>query len=260
MDLTNLSTIRHLLSKHKTAAEKSLGQNFLTNQTAIESIIKASNINEIDHVVEVGPGLGVLTKALAQKAKQVTSIEIDDALLPILAETLSDYPNLEIIHGDALQWIPNFSEPYKLTANIPYYITSPLINHFINLDHPPTSISLLVQKEVAEKICAPQPDSILPLQVALHGQATYITTIPKTHFHPAPKVDSAIIHITLHTPAEKIPAEQIAKILKLAKQAYSQKRKKLRNTLPAIKEKLEALELGEKRPEHLTIADWLKLI
>jgi len=244
--------IRDLIKKYKISAKKSFGQNFLINSEVLEKILETAEIKENDNIIEIGPGLGVLTDVLTQSANKVTTIELDKSLIPILEEEFADRKNLEIINQDALKFSPP-KEKYKIVANIPYNITSPLINHFLTNKNPPTSMTLLVQKEVAEKICAPVPDmSILALQVQLFGIPEFIKKIPPTAFIPAPKIDSAIIHIkTLKTPNKKAQ-----EILKLAKQAFSQKRKKLSNTIPQLIEQLKTLKLNEKRPQHLSIKDW----
>ena len=257
MDLTNIKTIKELLSAHETATKKMLGQNFLINQKALEAICNAAQLNESDHVIEVGPGIGVLTKELAQKSQKVTSIELDSSLLPILEKTLSDYTNIEIIHADALRWDMPTTGKYKVVANIPYNITSPLINHFLRSPNPPESVSLLIQKEVAEKICKLDPKmSFLSLSVALYGVANILNNSFWT-FLSSSKVDSAIIHIKLN---QKIDFDKNEEVLKIAKQAFRSQRKKLSNTIPHLKAKLEQLGFTDLRPQHLSLEMWEKLV
>lgn len=261
-DLTDLATIKKLLQKHNLWAKKSIGQNFLVSDISLKKIVNAASIISTDHIIEVGPGLGVLTQELARKAARVTSIELDAKLLPVLSETLTEYTNVNILNENALDFIPPQS-PYKIVANIPYYITSPLINHFLQNENKPTTITLLVQKEVAEKICKLAPDmSVLSLQVALFGHAKLMGVVQRNNFHPAPKVDSAILHITVKQPSDTdyLTTAAALEILKLAKRAFLSGRKKLSNTLPDLKEKLTALNLADKRPQHLEIADWGKLL
>jgi 16S rRNA (adenine1518-N6/adenine1519-N6)-dimethyltransferase len=174
----------------------------------------------------------------------------------VLEETLEEFQNTEVIHQDALRFTPP-STPYKVVANIPYNITSPLINHFLQADNKPSSITFLVQKEVAEKICKSTPDmTILSLQVYLFGTPTFIAKVPAQSFLPPPKVDSAILHINLHNDFQK---QEALEILKLAKRAFRGRRKKLSNTLPEYKEILTKLEILDQRPQHLTIAQWAHL-
>lgn len=257
MNLCDLGTIKSLLKRHGLTAKKFFGQNFLTSEKAVQTSIDSAQINANDHIIEVGPGLGVLSRNIAAHCKKLTCIELDKQLFPVLEETLAEFDNVEVIHQDALQFKPP-STPYKVVANIPYNITSPLINHFLQAENPPISITFLIQKEVAEKICQLNPKmSVLSLQVALFGDAKMIQKVPSGCFHPAPKVDSAIIHINL---APKLPREKALAVLDLAKRAFKSGRKKLSNTIPDLKDKLEKLELADKRPQHLSIEDWSKLV
>ena len=257
MNLTDLSTIKSILAKHKNSAKKFLGQNFLTSQEALDKIVEAPQIKDNEHILEIGPGLGVLTRELAKKAKKVTSIELDKSLFPILEETLEGFSNIELVHADALRTDPP-KTAYKVVANIPYNITSPLINHYLQAENKPESITILIQKEVAEKIVKLTPDmTVLSLQVALFGEAKIIDIVKSDCFHPAPKVDSAIIHIKVH---KDINVEESLQILKLAKRAFRQRRKKLSNTLRDMKDELIKLGLEDKRPQHLEIDDWRKFI
>ncbi len=261
-DLTNLGTIKQLLQKHNLWAKKAMGQNFLVSDASLQKIVMAADITPDDFIIEVGPGLGVLTQELAKKAAKVKSIELDASLFPLLDETLKSYANIEIVNENALDFIPP-ETPYKIVANIPYYITSPLINHFLQNAHKPQTITLLVQKEVAEKICQLTPDmSVLSLQVALFGHATLMGIVPRHHFHPAPKVDSAILHIAVKQPSDPdyLSTESALEVLKLAKRAFLSGRKKLSNTLSDLKEKLTELNLADERPQHLSIEDWQKLL
>ena len=239
----------------KVKPKKHLGQNFLQSEKALNQILKAADIQPDENVLEIGPGLGVLTKELAKKTKNLTTIELDTDLIPHLQKTLP--PHVQIIHQDALKYEPTETN-YKIVANIPYYITSPLINHFLQRPNPPKTLTLLVQKEVAEKIVKIDPDmSVLSLQIALFGTAKIIAIVPSSAFYPAPKVDSAIIHIEVQN---KFPLEKALEILNLAKKAFTSKRKKLSNTLKSHAEILATLNLGDKRPEHLSISDWEKIL
>lgn len=236
-------------------AKKHLGQNFLQSEKALNQILKAADIQKDENILEIGPGLGVLTQELAKKTKNLTTIELDTDLIPHLEKTLPKH--VKIIHQDALKYEPTFDE-YKIVANIPYYITSPLINHFLKRENQPKSLTLLVQKEVAEKIVQLDPDmSVLSLQVALFGTAKIIANVPASAFNPAPKVDSAIIHIAVE---KKFPLAQALQILELAKKAFTSKRKKLSNTLKSHREILAELGLGDKRPEHLSLGDWERIL
>lgn len=260
MDLTDIKTIKELLQTHELYAKKSFGQNFLINKGTLKTIVETAQINTNNYIIEVGPGLGVLTQELAKSAKKVTTIELDKNLIPVLKNNLPD--NVEIINQDALKFSPPQTE-YKVVANIPYNITSALINHFLQNKNKPNSLTLLVQKEVAEKIRLQEQDmSVLSLQVALFGKAKLIKKVSASHFYPPPKVDSAIINIEVYKKSDPnyLSDEQAMKILNLAKKAFSQGRKKLSNTLPELKVKLEKFALYDKRPQHLNIEDWKKLV
>ncbi|MBI4975724.1 ribosomal RNA small subunit methyltransferase A [Candidatus Peregrinibacteria bacterium] len=260
MELVNPKTIKYLLNKYGLWTKKSFGQNFLINQGILKKIVDAGEIAKKDLVLEIGPGLGVLTQELAKNAKKVISIELDKNLLPVLKETLSEFKNIEIKNEDALKTILPKTK-YKVVANIPYNITSPLITKFLTANNKPQTLTLLIQKEVAEKICAlPPRSSILSLSVGLFATSRIIGKVSKNSFMPSPKVDSAIIKITPH---KEIPTETALKILALAKQAFSKKRKTLHNSLKSIKnidKILTACNVDpSRRPETLTIEEWKKV-
>lgn len=250
-------------------AKKHLGQNFLTNQQIVQKIIAAAAIRSNDQVVEVGPGMGILTKALCEKAQKVTAIELDGDLIANLHNLTNDYPNLVIIHADALKTsLP--SNPYKLVANIPYYITSPLLNHFLqpktSQEMRPLLMVLMVQKEVAEKVCAKTGDhSVLSLQVQIFGKPELVGVVGKGNFLPQPKVDSAILTIEVYQEPLIQDTETFFKIIKAA---FSQKRKTLLNSLQnglkiSKKEVIEILQKADisetERPQNLDIEQWKRL-
>lgn len=258
MDLTNKSEIIGFLRKHGIHLKKSFGQNFLIDKNVLDKIVKAAGISQKDTIVEIGPGVGVLTKELCKKAQKVTTIELDKNLLPILKETLSVFKNVEVVNMNALKFNPSKTQ-YKVVANIPYNITSPLINHFLQADNPPSSMTLLVQKEVAEKICErDNKTSILSLQTKLFGSTKIIAKVSKNAFLPPPKVDSAIIKIDIYKKSDqKFTDKKTAlKILEIAKKAFSQKRKKLSNTLGHIKTSIDL----NRRPETLSIKEWKEIL
>ncbi len=262
MKLTDEKTIFELLNRHKTKTKKFLGQNFLINEQPIESIIEAAKVTKEDNIIEIGPGIGPLTTALAPLAKEVTSLEIDGNLLEILKETLAEHSNVKVKHKDALSYEVEYTD-YKVVANIPYNITSPLITHFLTQKNRPKSISLLIQKEVAQKISKKEPKhTVLSLQARLFGETSYVATVGREMFYPAPKVDSGIIHIELFKPDNPNyhSNEAAAQVLKIAKQGFKQRRKKLRNTLAHLKDRLETLGFLDKRPQELSPQDWQKLI
>ena len=259
MELHNLSVIKAILKKHNLWAKKYLGQNFLINKEVLDQIVETANLQKTDQIIEIGPGLGILTQELVRKANHVITIELDTNLSSILKENFKEYKNLTILNQNALQFNPQIKN-YKVVANIPYNITSPVINLFLQTENKPTTMTLLVQKEVAEKICTLEPDmTVLSLQVALFGQAKLIKKVSAASFYPTPKVDSAILHINLYqkTDPNYIPTDNALEILKIAKQAFSQRRKKLSNTLSEYKTAMQKANIDpNRRPETLAVKEW----
>src|SRR3989344_2057421 len=214
MELTSPKEIKGLLSKYETRPSKGLGQNFLIDKNILEKIIESADLKSGDTVLEVGPGIGTLTKELAQKAGKVIVVEKDQKMIEILKETLAVFSaqggsasggkNIEIIQGDILKLSPKpyTLNPYKVVAKIPYYLTSPLIRKFLEQENPPQEIILMIQKEVAQRICAKPPNmSLLAVSVQFYAEPKIISFVPKSCFLPAPKIDSAIIKITPRAPS-----------------------------------------------------------
>jgi 16S rRNA (adenine1518-N6/adenine1519-N6)-dimethyltransferase len=222
------------LKRFHIRADKSLGQNFLQDVSALENIVLAAEIQEDDCVLEIGPGLGSLTRYLAVSAKEVTAIELDPDMLAPLRAVLTPYQNVRVVHGDILKTAVSeiiHKEDYLVVANIPYYITSAVIRHLLESDPKPRRIVLTIQKEVAERICAKAGDlSLLALSVQVYGKPNIAGIIPADSFHPAPKVDSAILRIDIYR-EPLIPDELLKTFFKLIKAGFSQKRKTLRNSL-----------------------------
>lgn len=257
-------------------AKKSLGQHFLRCQWALDLIVRAAKMSQKDIVLEVGPGTGVLTRQLARHAKRVIAVEKDGALAKELSISLKKEGvlNVEIITGDILKIISSlfhkFSmEKYKLVSNIPYYLTSRLIRVVLENKTRPATIVLMVQKEVAQRIASSSPDmNLLGLSVQAYGTPKIIKTVPRTCFSPAPKVDSAIIHI------ENISDDFFENIkidkgffFKVLRQAFSHKRKTMLNALGksvSRTDKLSALKAARvdpsRRPEELTLEEWRKIV
>jgi 16S rRNA (adenine1518-N6/adenine1519-N6)-dimethyltransferase len=219
----------------KIPPKKSLGQNFLHDHGTLNRILKASDLKPTDHVIEVGPGRGILTEALAKQVKSVTAIELDDRLIEGLNEKFADQEHVKIIHQDALKFNPPETD-YKLVANIPYYITSPLISRFLKKQpqgRRPQLLTLLVQLEVAQKICAQPGDlSVLAIDVQMFGKPEIIAKVPPSHFSPAPKVDSAILSIIPH---ESLLADNdITPFFNIIHSGFAHRRKKLIRNLEGI--------------------------
>lgn len=269
--MSKLDQLKTLLQAKNLWAKKTLGQNFLIDDAALDQIVEAADLYEGDEVIEVGPGTGFLTERLIQLVKHVTSVELDQDMVDILRAQFALTENLEVVHEDILKFkIENLkfkTKSYKVVANLPYYITSPAIRHFLQ-DHPrPKLMVLLVQKEVAEKICSMKGRSFITMETAVQGHAEYIATVPATSFYPVPQVDSAILKITIF-PEPKVPEGQLKDFLRIVKFGYSQKRKKLTNSLGAglHKEVGEMRLILEKanidpnvRAEDLEVEDWQRL-
>ena len=263
-----LSAIKDLLEKYHTKPIKYMGQNFLIDASALKKVVDSAEIDKKDTILEIGPGLGVLTKELAGRAKKVIAIEKDATMMEILRETLKDYGNVEIIQGNALT-ATNYQLPttnYKLVANIPYYITSPLIRKFLESKNQPETIVLMVQKEVAQRICSKPPNmSLLAVSVQFYAKAQIIFYISKGCFWPVPKVNSAIIKITPKVGGRPTSTDLFFKIVKAG---FSQPRKQLAGNLAKglqkSKKEIETWLLKnnlqpKQRAETLSIEDWIDL-
>ena len=260
-----------LLKRYRLQPHKGLGQNFLQDPMALEEIISAADIHPTDTVLEIGPGLGSLTRYLAVSAKEVVAVELDRNLLPPLRAILSPYKNVHLIQGDILKLSPGElvnESNYIVAANIPYYITSAVIRHLLASDKKPRRIVLTVQKEVAQRICsAPGDLSLLALSVQVYGKPRITARIPAEAFFPAPKVDSAVLCIDIY-PSPLISAEHIDAFFHLSKAGFSQKRKMLRNSLSAGLHisPTEAADLltsaaidPQRRAETLSLDEWNRL-
>jgi len=260
-----------LLKRHGLRAHKGLGQNFLQDPLALEEIVSAAEIQPTDTVLEIGPGLGSLTRYLAVAVKQVVAVELDSKLLPALQAVLTPYPNVRLIQGDILKLSPKdliAEKDYLVVANIPYYITSAVIRHLLENDPKPRRIVLTVQKEVAERICAKPGDmSLLALSVQVYGRPRIAARIPASAFFPAPKVDSAVLSVDIY-PAPLIKPELLNIFFKLIKAGFSQKRKTLRNSLSSglhisptnAADLLMSVDIDpQRRAEALSIEEWQTL-
>ena len=260
-----------LLRRYHLRAHKGLGQNFLQDPWSLERIISAAEIQPTDTVLEIGPGLGSLTRYLAISAKRVVAVELDENLIPPMKDVLTHYENVQIIHGDILKLSPReliAEDDYLVVANIPYYITSAVIRHLLESELKPRRIVLTIQKEVAQRICEKPGDlSLLALSVQVYGKPRIATDIPAEAFFPEPKVASAVLVIDIY-PAPLISREHLDTFFKLVKAGFSQKRKTLRNSLSSgmhISPASAAELLGranidpQRRAETLSIEEWEQL-
>lgn len=223
-----------LLKKYGLHPDHSLGQNFLLDEASLNKIITVAEIAPEHSVLEIGAGVGNLTRRLATHARQVIAVELDQRMLPPLREALERFSNVTLIQGDILELdIPRLIQgaPYLVVANIPYYITSAVIRRLLENEPHPLRMVLTVQREVAERICAqPNEMSLLALSVQVFGHPQIKAIIPAGAFYPPPKVDSAVIRIDLY-PRPSIPRDKLDLFFRLAKAGFSQKRKTLRNSL-----------------------------
>ncbi len=295
LDLNNPATIKNILSKYHLAPNKFLGQNFLIDQNVLDKIIETADLKPGNNVLEIGPGLGTLTAALCRAGANIVAIEKDKDLIPVLKDNLKEYKNYKIINNDFLQIdfdkaktlllgngvskldleTPFPSERshtpinYKIISNIPYYITSPVIRKIFSFFVLPTEIIFLVQREVAERICAPAGDmSLISLYVQFHGTPSVEGIVKPESFWPAPKVESAIVKIIIGKRFELPTAEEDA-LWRLAKIGFSSRRKTLANNLAAgfrrknseIKELLKKAGFSENiRAQELSVEKWIKLL
>ena len=254
--------------RYKIKPIKRLGQNFLIDKNVVKKVIKAAELHSKDIVLEVGPGIGALTKEIAKTAKKVIAVEKDPNMCQILKETLRDFKNVKIVKNDVLKF-NNYSlltTHYKLIANLPFYITAPVIRKFLESKHPPKEMVLIVQKEVAQRICSKPPKmNILAVSVQFYAKPKIISYISKKSFWPSPKVDSAIIKIV---PQKKHKDIDIDLFFKIVKAGFAYPRKQLANNLSKMlkldKKELSSLLLENnvkptQRAETLTIRDWIKL-
>jgi 16S rRNA (adenine1518-N6/adenine1519-N6)-dimethyltransferase len=192
---------KHILDRYGLTPKKSLGQNFLFDDYVLARIAAAADLTPDDGVLEIGPGLGALTRHLAHIAGRVVAVEIDDRFMPILRQQLSDYPNVELILADILDFQPAdyFQSSYKVAANVPYYITGAILRHLLAGPRKPTLMVMTVQQEVAERLAAEPGDlSLLAVSVQFYGRVEIVDKIKAGAFWPRPDVDSAVVRINLY--------------------------------------------------------------
>ncbi|MFA6547632.1 MAG: 16S rRNA (adenine(1518)-N(6)/adenine(1519)-N(6))-dimethyltransferase RsmA [Candidatus Magasanikbacteria bacterium] len=274
--LFNIDYLKHLCQKYSLRPSKEYGQNYLINPEVIDTMITVSGVNKKDTVVEVGPGFGILTLSLMEKVKKLLAFEIEIKLKPYWEEittrlSQSKENNLEVVWGNVLRTDPKtFPKNYKVVANLPYQITSPVLKLFLeDLENKPKEMTLMVQKEVAQRICAKPGDmSVLGLSVQYFGQAEIVGEVKKNNFWPVPQVDSAIIKIILSKRTTTKAEDQA--FFRLVKIGFAQKRKLLiKNLLPTIgkqhKEKFlsELKKMGfteTVRAQELSVANWQQLV
>lgn len=277
MNLSDINTVRALLQKNGFTFKKSLGQNFLINPAVCPAMADAACDNQTG-VIEIGPGIGVLTSELSARAKRVVAIELDERLKKILPATLSDCENVEIIYGDVLKTdlkkliTEKFSdcERVAVCANLPYYITSPIVMTLLESRLPIDSITVMVQKEAAERLCAKvgtRQAGAVSVAVSYYSEPEILFEVDKNSFMPPPKVDSAVIQLHIrNNPPVKVSSEK--SFFRLVKACFAQRRKTLVNTVSSaagidkenIKKALTQLGLSETvRGERLTLEQLAEL-
>ncbi|MFD1486108.1 16S rRNA (adenine(1518)-N(6)/adenine(1519)-N(6))-dimethyltransferase RsmA [Lacticaseibacillus baoqingensis] len=268
-----------LLKKHGFIFKKSLGQNFLTNPKILQNIVAAAELSQADDVIEVGPGIGSLTQFLAEAAHQVLALEVDGRLLPVLAETLADYRNVQVVLEDVLKAdLPALVAEHldgrhqlKVVANLPYYITTPILMHLMQSRLDFASLTVMMQKEVADRLTA-QPNSKDYGSLSIAVQQTMAVAVAfevkRTNFVPAPNVDSAIVTLT-RRPTPLVTVQDQAAFDQLVRGAFAARRKTLWNNLqnlygktakPQLQQALDAAAIApSQRAEQLSIADFGRL-
>ncbi|MBN1890156.1 MAG: 16S rRNA (adenine(1518)-N(6)/adenine(1519)-N(6))-dimethyltransferase RsmA [Thermoflexales bacterium] len=262
--------VSELLKQAGLRPQKSLGQNFLSDERVLARIANAAELTDQDTVLEIGPGLGGLTRHLAERARQVIAVELDAALIPILHQTLAPYPNVQIVHGDILQ-IANRKPQIAISAvvgNIPYNLTAQIFRRLLETSPRPRVIVLTVQLEVAQRITARPGDmSLLALSVQFYGHPSIAGRIKAGAFYPPPKVDSAIVRIETYA-QPPVEVADVERFFAVARAGFSQRRKQLHNALAGglacsqdrVAAALERAGLdGRRRAETLSLAEWASL-
>jgi 16S rRNA (adenine1518-N6/adenine1519-N6)-dimethyltransferase len=274
-----LAQTRKLLRRFDLRAKKGLGQHFLIDDNVLEAILTAAGLSPTDTVIEVGPGLGLMTAELARRAGWVIAIELDNRLADILKKTLS-HDNIVILNEDVLGTdpaallqgrapsFPSALRPYKVVANLPYYITSPVLRHFLEASVKPEVMVVMVQKEVAKAIVAEAGQrSVLSISVQFYGKPSIVTLVPAGAFYPAPEVDSAVLKIDVYR-QPPVEVDNVGGFFKLVRAGFTAARKQVANSLSQGLglPKSEVLDLLEKagidpqrRAETFTLGEWAEL-
>jgi 16S rRNA (adenine1518-N6/adenine1519-N6)-dimethyltransferase len=272
--------VRELLDKYDLRPRKGLGQHFLADPNILRKIVVAAELSPDAVVLEIGPGLGTLTRQLAQVAGRVVAVELDEGMVGLLRQELAHLPNLEVVQGDILKLDPaalmrgspsthlSSTPAYTVVANLPYYITSAAVRHLLEADPPPQRLALTVQREVAERIVAGPGDmSLLAVSVQFYGRPRIAARIPAGAFIPPPRVDSALVRIdTYDTSPVQVPDSE--SFFRVVRAGFGQKRKQLKNALAAGLG-LSGVEVGRaleragvdprRRAQTLTLEEWASL-
>lgn len=279
------ASFRDLIRLYGVDPKKSLGQNFLVDETHLSAVIAAADLSADDNILEIGPGLGVLTRALADAAGHVVAVELDDRLIDLLRAGFGTRDDVTIVHGDILELDPPLvlgDRPvsaaidgpdrrgkYKVVANLPYYITSPVLRRLLEAEPAPERIVVMVQKEVAERVCARPGDlSVLGVSVQFYAEPKLVHRVPAGAFYPRPKVDSAVLCLDVR-PQPAVPDVDPERFFAVVRAGFGQKRKQLLNSLshalhqpkPAIKAALSTAGIDPtRRAQTLSLAEWGALV
>jgi 16S rRNA (adenine1518-N6/adenine1519-N6)-dimethyltransferase len=259
--------------------KKRLGQHFLTDEAVLERILSAATLSRGDIVIEVGPGLGILTEELGKRGASVIAVELDSKLVDMLKKRLTSFPNVRIVHADILKVTPRqllqnnltaseLARGYKVIANLPYYITSPILRHFLEAQLQPSEMVIMVQKEVGEAIAAaPGKMSLLSVRTQFYSKPTIMSYVPASSFYPPPKVDSVILRLDIYS-RPPIEVSDIASFFEVVMHGFSSPRKQLRNSLSRpfdMPPNQVSLLLGKagieakRRAETLSLEEWREL-
>lgn len=271
-----MADVPALLRRFAIRPKKSLGQNFLVDEAALARIVTAADLGPNDTVLEIGPGLGTLTRRLAEAAGRVIAVELDERLIPVLRFTLAPYRNVAIVHGDILDLnIAELIAPegklslsYKVVANLPYYITSAVLRHLLEAPLRPSLMVLTVQLEVAQRLTAgPGEMSLLAVSVRVYGQPRLVARIKAGSFYPVPKVDSAVVRVDLYE-QPVVPLEELEGFFEVVRAGFSGRRKQLRNALSrGLNRDAQAIALAlrqagidpARRAETLSLEEWVRI-
>ena len=272
-------SVMALLRRYQIDPKRSLGQNFLLDEKHLDRIVAAADLSPTDVVLEIGPGLGTLTRRLAAQAGHVVAVELDNRLIELLRADFASQPHVQIVHNDILETVPSAllaeylpglqgsDQPlrYKVVANLPYYITSLVLRHMLEASPPPSLAVVMVQKEVADRICAKPGDlSLLAISVQFYAIPHIVQRVPAGAFYPAPKVDSAVLRLDVR-PQPAVTAISPQAFFDVVRAGFGQKRKQLANSLSAglempknvVQAALTRAEIdARRRAETLTLDEW----
>ncbi len=277
--LGNAARTKEVLAKYNMSAKKKFGQNFLIDSGVLEGIVEAAGVTESDCVLEIGPGIGSLTQYLAESAGKVVAVEIDRGLIPVLQDTLSEYDNVTVINEDVLkvdieEIVKNYNDnrPIKVVANLPYYITTPIIMKLFESGAPIESITVMVQKEVADRMSAPPGNKdygSLSLAVSFYAEATKVLDVPPSSFIPQPGVGSAVVKLARY-PEPVVSVRDEKYMFDIIRTSFNQRRKTLSNSLSSnpslgvsrqeVQDALQKMGMDEKsRGEILSLEQFAEL-